>query len=181
MKLLAHGFETEGELFLDLLGHLARNANTPGICKLLQPRCYIHSFTVAIVTLDNHLSQIDANADFDPILFRNARVALHHAALERYRAFDGIDDAAKFRQQAIAHELEDAAVMLADFRLQQVPEVVLVCQHVEALHVHEIRTVRLAGAAKALQQLALLEQLVPDLLEPARLRRQGERGGLQLV
>ena len=110
----------KASFFSTSLDTLLETQIPPGSASL-QPRCYIHSFTVAIITLDNHLSQIDANADFDPILFRNARVALHHAALECYRAFDGIDDTAKFRQQTIAHELEDAAVMLADFRFQEVP------------------------------------------------------------
>ena len=52
-------------------------------------------------------------------LFGDAGVALGQAALEDDGAFDRIDDAAELRQQAVAHQLEDAAVMLVDLRLEQ--------------------------------------------------------------
>ena len=41
------------------------------------------------------------------------------AALDRDRAFDRVDDAAELDQHAIAHQLDDAAVMLGDQRVRR--------------------------------------------------------------
>ena len=46
-------------------------------------------------------------------------VALGHTALHGDRARHRIDDTAEFRQKAVAHQLEDAAVVPGDLRLEQ--------------------------------------------------------------
>ena len=48
-----------------------------------------------------------------------AVVAFGHRPLYQDGTFDRIDDAAELRQQAIAHQLEDAAAVLGDLRLEQ--------------------------------------------------------------
>ena len=47
------------------------------------------------------------------------RLALGHAALDRDGACDRIDHAAELAQRAVAHELDDAAMVLGDQRLDQ--------------------------------------------------------------
>src|SRR5687767_3719293 len=39
--------------------------------------------------------------------------------LERNRTFDSVHDTAEFRQEAVAHQLEDAPMVLCNFRLEQ--------------------------------------------------------------
>src|SRR5262245_3902549 len=63
--LLAHRFEAEGELLLDLLRYLPRDADAAGVGELLQTRGDIHAFAVAILAIDDDLSEVDADADLD--------------------------------------------------------------------------------------------------------------------
>jgi hypothetical protein len=58
-------------------------------------------------SLDNHLAEIDANAQIDAVVFGEARVPLRHAALDLDGAFDCVDYAPKLGEKAVAHELED--------------------------------------------------------------------------
>jgi len=50
----------------------------------------------------------------------NISVSLGHRLLHRDGTADRIDDAGKFHQQAVPGGLDDAAVVLGDFRIQEV-------------------------------------------------------------
>jgi len=50
-----------------------------------------------------------------------ASLAIHHSALHLGRATDRIDDARKFNEDAVAGGLDDAALVLLDFRIDQLP------------------------------------------------------------
>ena len=90
----------------------------PGGRKLLQPGRDVHAFAIAVVAVDDHLADVDADADVEPFLLGYGGVALCHSALEGDGAFDGIDHAAELGEEAIAHELEDPPVMPRDLGLE---------------------------------------------------------------
>ena len=117
--LLAHRLEAEGELLLDLLRHLARHADAAGLGQLLEPGGDVDALAVAVLALDDHLAQIDADPDLDALIVGTCGIALGEAALQRHRAFDRIDDRAELGEHAVAHELEDAPVMAGDLGLEQ--------------------------------------------------------------
>jgi hypothetical protein len=73
---------------------------------------------VAVLSLHDNVAEVDAYAHVDALPVGHAVVAFGHAALEDNRAFDGIDYAGELGQDAVAHQLEDAAVVLLDFRLE---------------------------------------------------------------
>jgi hypothetical protein len=62
---------------------------------------------VPVRPLDNHLAEIDADAQIDAVVFGEAGVPLRHAALDLDGAFDRVDHAAKLGEKAVAHQLED--------------------------------------------------------------------------
>lgn len=117
--LITHRLEGKGELARDLSRDFARNADAAGLCKPLQAGGDVHTLPVAILALDDHLAEVDANADFQGGEFGSAGIALGHAALKCCGAFHRIHDTAEFRQQSVAHQFENAPVMLLDFRLEQ--------------------------------------------------------------
>src|SRR5262249_15935070 len=96
------------------------NAYASGIGELLQPRGDIDAFPIAVFALDDHLAEIDPDTDIDATILLDRGVALGHAALQCNRAFDRIDHAAELSQKTIAHELEYAAVVVDDFRFEEV-------------------------------------------------------------
>jgi hypothetical protein len=79
----------------------------------------IETVAIEVVALDDHIAEIDADAQFDAAVRRDTSVPLGYRLLHRDRAAHRIDDAGKFHQQAVAGGLDDAAVVLGDFRIEQ--------------------------------------------------------------
>jgi hypothetical protein len=73
---------------------------------------------VDILALDDHVSQVDADAEFETLVFIGGRLVRGDAGLPRQGTRKGIDHAGMLDQQAVAHELHDAAMVLGDERLQ---------------------------------------------------------------
>jgi hypothetical protein len=65
-----------------------------------------------VVALDDHVAEVDSDAQLDAVFRRDIRVSPGHRLLHRDRAAHRIDDAGKFHQQAVAGGLDDAAPVL---------------------------------------------------------------------
>ena len=63
---------------------------------------------------------MNADAEFDASLGRQAGVALDHAGLHLDRAAHRVDHAAKLDEAAVAGALDDAPVMRGDGRIDQI-------------------------------------------------------------
>ena len=98
-----------------------------GIGQGLDPRGDIDAVAIEVVALDDHVAEIDADAQFDAAVRRDTGVPLGHRLLHRDRAAHRIDDAGKLHQQAVAGGLDDAAPVLGDFRIEK-----LTAQRLEA-------------------------------------------------
>ena len=74
--LLARRFEGKREFLLDFLRHLSRDANPAWSGQLLQPGCDVHPFAISILAVDDHLADVDPDADIEPFLLRHGAIAL---------------------------------------------------------------------------------------------------------
>jgi hypothetical protein len=74
---------------------------------------------VDVVALDDHVAEIDADAELDPDRLVHIRVVLPHRALDAKRVADRIDGAGEFDQQAVARRLDDATAIGRDPRIDQ--------------------------------------------------------------
>jgi hypothetical protein len=72
-----------------------------------------------VVVLDDDVADVDANAERDAPALRDGRFALGDSLLNRDRAFDGIDRARELDQRSVAHQLDHAAAVLGDQRLDE--------------------------------------------------------------
>ena len=118
--LLAHRREGELEPLAQLLAHLAGDADPARLGQALQPRGDVHAVAVDVpVGLVDDVAQVDADPEADALVLGHRRLALGHALLDRDRAGDRIDDAGELDKAAVAHELDDAAVVLGDERLDE--------------------------------------------------------------
>src|SRR5712664_2828689 len=100
--------------------------NTPPASARASTRAAMfHAIAVEVVALDDHVAEIDADAQFDAFVRPDARVPLAHRLLHRDRAAHRIDDAGKLHQQAVAGGLGprvkpgDATVVLGDLRIDE--------------------------------------------------------------
>jgi len=75
---------------------------------------------VDVAFLDDDVADVDADAERDALVRGQVRLALGDAALDRRGALDRIDHARELDQRIVAHQLHDPAVVLGDFRLDEV-------------------------------------------------------------
>jgi hypothetical protein len=71
---------------------------------------------------DDHVAEIDADAELDAPLVGQLRLAVDHPALDLGGATHRVNDACELRQQAVAGVLDDVPPVLLDFRIDQLPE-----------------------------------------------------------
>jgi hypothetical protein len=81
------------------------------------PRSY--AVAIEVIAFDDHVAEIDADAQLDAALRRDAGVSLEHRLLHRDRAAHRIDDAGKFHQHAVAGGLDDPATVLGYLRIEE--------------------------------------------------------------
>ncbi len=67
-----------------------------------------------VVAIDNDVAQVYSDPQLDPLCLGNIGVPIRHRSLNVGRALDRIDDAGELDQHPIAHELDDAPMMLRD-------------------------------------------------------------------
>ena len=96
-------------------------ADRAGLGDAFQSRGDIDAIAhqVAVALLD-HVAQMNADAELDAALGRQAGVALDHAVLHLDGAAHGVDHAAELDEDAVAGALDHAAVMHGDGRIDQV-------------------------------------------------------------
>ena len=74
---------------------------------------------IAVSLLDD-IAEMDANTKFDALLRRYVRTARNRAALDFDGAAHGVDDAAKLDERPVAGQLDTAAVMQSDGRVDEI-------------------------------------------------------------
>src|SRR5262249_39202814 len=102
-----------------------------------QPRRYIHAVAEDVVLFDDHVAEIDADAEPDAPVLGHLRLALDHPPLDLHGTSDGIHHARELGQEPVAGVLHDPAAVLRDRRIDQSAEVsfqalvrsLLICTH----------------------------------------------------
>ena len=115
--------EGVGEPVADMIAHRARDAKAAGLRQRLQPRRNIDAVAVDVAAVGDHVAEIDPDAKGNAFVLGHLRVAVRHRPLDLGGAAHRIDDARKFHQHPVAGGLDDATVMLRDFRVDQLAAV----------------------------------------------------------
>ena len=107
------------ELALDLIQHLARDADSAAIGNTFEPSRDVNPVPEDVRAFANDVAKIDANAKFDALVRRYRRIAFEHAALNLDGTSNGIHDAAKFSENTVARGVSDVAAMLLDQTIEE--------------------------------------------------------------
>ena len=95
--------EPEIEPALDLTIGVFGEADRAGLSDALQSRGDVDAVAHQIaVRLFDHVAEMDADAELNPAILRDAGVALDHAGLHLDRAAHGVDHTPKLNEAAIA-------------------------------------------------------------------------------
>ena len=117
--LLAPEFEGEVKLTLEMVIDGAGHRDAPGLAQLLQACGDVHPVAIDVAINQRDIAQVDADPEHDPLGVRQPGVALRDCRLDRHGAGHGIDDALEHQERAIAHQLDDPAVMARDQRVDE--------------------------------------------------------------
>jgi len=94
------------------------NANAAGLGQRLQAGGDVDAIAIDIVAFDDHITEIDPDPQHNPRLPQGLVGQGAVRALHRQGAVHRVDHAAEFDDGAIADELDDAAVMGGDRRVE---------------------------------------------------------------
>jgi hypothetical protein len=125
--LLAQILKDKGQPVAHLIVNRIGDEHPAGIGQGFDPCRDVDAVAIEVVALDDHVAEIDADAQFDAVVRRDAGVPLGHRLLHLDRAAHCIDDARKFHQHAVAGGLDNAAAVLGDLRIDK-----LAAQRLEA-------------------------------------------------
>src|SRR6516164_6827508 len=106
------------QLAADMLEYACRNAQPPGLRQALKASGDIDSIAIEVATLDHHVAEVDPNPEDNSAVVGDVTVSRVHRFLQLHRAIDRVNRAGELHQDAIAHDLDDSAVVICDSGLQ---------------------------------------------------------------
>src|SRR5207249_7534876 len=95
----------------DLVVRGIRNADSTELRYPLQPSRHIHPIAEQVLTLDHHVTEIDAYTELDPLLGRETGIAAVHPALDINGTPNRVHYGGKLNENAVAGGLHDPAAM----------------------------------------------------------------------
>ena len=95
------------------------NANPARLRDPFETHCNIDPVTKDIVVFDDNITDVNADAKFDPLVLRHIGILFGHAALDFVGTSHGVDHAGELNESAVPGILDDASVMLSDFGIEK--------------------------------------------------------------
>ena len=109
--MLAHVTYIERELALDLLVGVFGKTDRAWAGQRFHASGNVDTIAVDIALVDDNVTDIDADAEFDPAIFGNGSVALGQGALDFDRTPGCVNCARKFDQSTVACGFDDPTAM----------------------------------------------------------------------
>src|SRR5260221_14448267 len=91
--LRAHILKRTLNLAPNLPVSIVGNANPTRLCDPFETHCNIDPITKDIIVCADNITDVNADAKFDPLVLRHIGILFRHAALDFVGASDGIDHA----------------------------------------------------------------------------------------
>src|SRR5262249_1579612 len=95
-----------------------RNEDAARFGQRLQPGGYVDPTSIKVAALDQDITEIDTDSQYDVLAFRRIAISSSHGLLQLDGTLHGVNSARELDQYAITRDLEDAAPVLSDQRLK---------------------------------------------------------------
>jgi hypothetical protein len=100
-------------------------ANATRLRKAFQSRRYVHPVPEDVATVEHDISDIDADAQLDPLLLWDLGIALGHAPLDIDSTPRRVYDAGELSEQPVSGVLDNPPAVFSDLWLDERAQVVL--------------------------------------------------------
>jgi len=122
-RVLAHVFERVRHLAGNVIPDRGRNRDQSDRRDCLQPRSDVDAIAVDVLAFNDDVAEIDADAVAKLFFARAPCVGGLGCFLDRERAVDRVDDAPEFDERPVADQLDEAAAMRSDTRIEDAPSI----------------------------------------------------------
>ena len=102
----------DSDLAPNLPVSIVGNANPTRLCDPFETHRNIDPVTIDVIFVDNNITDVNADAKFDPLVLRHIGILFRHAALDFVGTSDGIDHAGELDESAVSGVLDDASAMI---------------------------------------------------------------------
>jgi hypothetical protein len=102
------------ELALDLVVGLPGDADATGLGDRFEPSGDVYAVADDVLAFDQHVAEIDADAEEHPAIRRHVRVPLGHPTLNLDSTAEGVHYTRKLHEHAVSSGLDDPASVLGD-------------------------------------------------------------------
>src|SRR3974390_1887752 len=100
---------------MDLSVNIIRDADAARVGATFEPGGNIHAIPEYVAVLDDDITDMDANAEFDALVLRHSCITFDHAALHLNGTARRIHGACELNQDTVTRSLDDTAAMLGNF------------------------------------------------------------------
>src|SRR5207247_1665198 len=118
-RLRTHILKGDFYLAADLPVSIVGNANTTRLSDPFETYCNIDPITKDIIVCDDTITDVNADAKFDPLVLRHIGILFGHAALNFDGTSHGVDHAGELDESAVPGVLDDASAMISDFGIKK--------------------------------------------------------------
>jgi hypothetical protein len=106
--------ECDIEMTLSVVADVSGHAYAARLRDAFQAHCHVHSITENVATISDDVPDVDANAEFDPLLLRQAGVAFGHPPLDINGTAHSVDNAREVSEHPIASTFNDPPSVWVD-------------------------------------------------------------------
>jgi len=106
--------EPDRQFASDLVAHRGRDANPAGLGNRLQPGGDVDRVAEQVCSLDDHVADMDADAEPHGFALGHARIFRGQSLLHRDGALHGIDGTGEIGDDAVAGGVEDPPAICRD-------------------------------------------------------------------
>ena len=118
--LLTNVLEIEVKAIAYVIANRPRNRYAACSGNALQARSHVDAIAKNIVALDNHIANVNADAELDAAIPRHVPISILYAALHFRGASYCVHHAGKFHQHPVAGEFDNSPLMLGDFAIDKI-------------------------------------------------------------
>ena len=118
-SLRTHVLKADIDLATNLPVSIVGNANAARFCDPFETHRNIDPVTKDIVLFDDDVTDVNADAKFDPLDLRHIDILFGHAALDFVGTSYGVHDAGELNESAVPGILDDASAMFSDFGIEK--------------------------------------------------------------
>jgi len=119
--LRTHIFKGDIDLAADLTLRVVGDADAARLRDPLQARSDVDAVAKDIIVIDDDVTDVNADAELDPVVLRHVGILPGHAALDFNRKARRIDGTGEFDEHAVAGRLDYPSAMRGDGGIDQGP------------------------------------------------------------